>query len=299
MQVGFLGLGGMGRHMASNLVKAGHQVLVWNRTRPVVDELVREGAKAATPQEAFSAEAVLTMLADDPSTREVVLLSGVLDTARHDIVSVNMATISVSLAKELTAEHTRRGLSYVAAPVFGRPEAAAARQLNIVAAGQARAIERVQPLFDALGQKTWRVGEDPYRANVVKIGGNFMIASAIETMAEAVAFARGHGLAASDLLDVVTNTILAAPIYKGYGAMIAAQRYEPAAFRLTLGLKDVRLALSEAETVHAPMPFASVLRDNFLDAIAHGGADLDWSAVAEVAFRRAGLSDDLKKNRLD
>jgi 3-hydroxyisobutyrate dehydrogenase-like beta-hydroxyacid dehydrogenase len=288
VNIGFIGLGGMGQGIAANLVKAGHHVRVWNRSRGPVDKLVAEGAHAAaTPRDAFAGDAVLSMLSADDVVRSVIVDSGVLAAAAPGLVHVNLATISVFLARELADLHHARGLGYVAAPVFGRPDAAATAKLHVVAAAPAATIERVQPLLDAIGQKTWIVGTEPHRANVVKLAGNFMIAAAIEAMGEAAAMAEGHGVAPSELMEVLTNTLFTAPLYKNYGGMIAAQRYEPAGFKLVLGLKDVRLALDAAEMVHAPLPFGGVLRDSFVDAIAHGQSDQDWSAVAEVSRRRA------------
>src|ERR1700723_1151913 len=279
----------MGQGIAANLVKAGHHVRVWNRSRGPVDKLVAEGAHAAaTPRDAFAGDAVLSMLLADDVVRAVIVDSGVLASAPPGLVHVNLATISVALAQELAELHQARGLGYVAAPVFGRPDAAAAARLHVVAAGAAATIERVQPLLHAIGQQTWIVGTEPHPANVVKLAGNFMIAAAIEAMGEAAAMAEGHGVAPSELMEVLTNTLFTAPLYKNYGGMIAAKRYEPAGFKLALGLKDVRLALEAADMVHAPLPFGGVLRDSFVDAIAHGQSDQDWSAVAEVSRRRAG-----------
>jgi 3-hydroxyisobutyrate dehydrogenase-like beta-hydroxyacid dehydrogenase len=290
MDVGFMGLGAMGRGMAANLVRAGHRVRVWNRSRGPVEELARLGAQpAASPREAFAGDAVLSMLADDDAVRTVILGERLLEDAPRGLVHVNMATISVALARELAELHRAHGVAYVAAPVFGRPDVAAAGKLTIVAAGEPAAVERVQPLLDALGQKTWRLGDEPHRANVVKLAGNFMIAAAIESMGEAVALAERHGVRGGDLLDVLTSSLFAAPVYKNYGALIAEQRYEPPGFRLKLGLKDVRLALAAGEGASVPMPVAGVIRDNFLDAMAHGDADRDWAALASVARRRAGL----------
>jgi 3-hydroxyisobutyrate dehydrogenase-like beta-hydroxyacid dehydrogenase len=289
VDIGFIGLGSMGQGMAANLVKAGHHVRVWNRSRGPVDDLERQGAHGvATAREAFSGDAVLSMLPSDDVVRSVIIDGGLIAGTNGGLVHVNLATISIALARELAELHRARGIGYIAAPVFGRPDVAAAGKLNIVAAGDPAMIARVQPLLDAIGQKTWPAGADPYRANVIKLAGNFMIAAAIETIGEAAAMAEGYGVAASDFLDVLTNTLFSAPVYKNYGAMIAAQRYEPAGFKLALGLKDVRLALEAGEAVHAPLPFASVMRDNLLDAIAHGQSELDWSALAEVSRRRAG-----------
>jgi len=289
MDVGFIGLGAMGRGMAANLLKAGHTVRVWNRSRGAVDVLAKEGAvPAASSRDAFRGDAVISMLADDAAVRAVILDERLIDGAPAGLVHVNMATVSVALARELAALHQAHGVAYVAAPVFGRPDVAAMGKLQIVAAGDPAAIERVQPLFDAMGQATWRIGDEPHRANVTKLAGNFMIVSAIEAMAEAAAMAKGHGIAEGDLLGVLTNAVFTVPVYKNYGAIIAEQRYDPPGFKLTLGLKDVRLALAAAEMAGAPMPFASVLRDNLLDAVAHGDAERDWAALARVAQRRAG-----------
>jgi 3-hydroxyisobutyrate dehydrogenase-like beta-hydroxyacid dehydrogenase len=277
--------------MATNLIAAGHHVRVWNRSRAPIDALVAKGATAAaTPQDAFAAEAVISMLADDAAAKNVILDSGALNAASDELVHVNMATISVSCAQALADAHSGRGIAYVAAPVFGRPDAAAAATLHIVAAGPPVAIDRVQPLFDALGQKTWRLGDAAPRANLMKIAGNFLIACAIEAMSESAALAQAHGLAPRDMFDMLTSTLFSSPIYKNYSALIIDQRFEPAGFALRLGLKDTRLALAAGEDAHVALPFGSVLRDNFLDAIAHGDIDRDWTAVARVALRRAGFA---------
>jgi 3-hydroxyisobutyrate dehydrogenase-like beta-hydroxyacid dehydrogenase len=298
MEVSFIGLGAMGRAMAANLLKAGHRVRVWNRSRSAVDELARRGAEAvAEPGMAFGGN-VISMLADDNAVREVLLTQRVIEAAPPGTVHVNMATISVSLADSLAAEHRRHEVQYVAAPVFGRPEAAAAAQLSIVAAGDDAAIDRVQPLLDVIGQRTWRIGREPRQANAVKLAGNFMIASAIETMAEAAMMVEQHGVHPGDLLNVLTNTLFAAPVYKNYGGMIIERRYEPAAFRLALGLKDLRLVLEAAEAARTPMPFASVLRDHLLEAVAQGDSERDWAALAEVTRRHAGRDGGLTERRV-
>jgi 3-hydroxyisobutyrate dehydrogenase-like beta-hydroxyacid dehydrogenase len=286
--VGFVGLGAMGRHMAGNLIQAGHRLRVWNRSPGAAEELAGKGAEVvAEPREAFG-EILISMLADDTALREIVLDSGMLDGAARDGIHVNMATISVALTEELTEEHHRRGLHYIAAPVFGRPEAAAARQLNIVAAGDGPALDRVQPLLDAMGQRTWRLGGEPKEAAAAKLAGNFLIAAAIECMGEAVVMAERYGVRPAAFLEILGNTLFASPVYRNYGALIADRRYEPAGFRLELGLKDVRLALAAGEWARTPMPVASLLRDHLLEAIAHGDGQRDWSALAEVARRHAG-----------
>ena len=291
MEVGFIGLGAMGRPMAANLIAAGHRVRVWNRSRAAVDELVRQGAEPAGEVRQAFRGVVFSMLADDDAVREIFLAPGLLESAPAGTVHANMATISVRLAQELAAAHRRHGVEYVGAPVFGRPDVAAAGQLNIVAAGDTAAIDRLQPLLDVLGQRTWRMGADAGQASAVKLAGNYMLASAIESMAEAAVMVERHGVAPAALLDLMTSTLFAAPAYKGYGGLIATRKYEPAAFRLALGLKDLRLVLEAAEGARTPMPFASVLRDHLLEAVAQGDGDRDWAALAEVARRHAGLAD--------
>lgn len=289
MEIGFVGLGRMGRGMVGRLLAAGHRVRVWNRSPEPVAELVRQGAiRADNVADAFAAEAVLSMLANDEAVRAAVLESEALAAGRGR-VHVNLATVSLALAQELAERHAAAGMGYVAAPVFGRPDAAAAGRLQIVLAGEAAAIATVQPLLDAMAQHCWPVGAEPARANIVKIAGNFMLASAIEAMAEAAALVQAHGVEPAAMLEILTSTLFASPVYQGYGRMIAEGRFEPAGFAMPLGLKDVRLALTAGEARNVPLPFAGILRDNLLDALAHGGATKDWSALAEVATRRAGL----------
>ena len=288
MDVGFIGLGSMGAPMAANLVAAGHRVKVWNRT-PAAARAVAGAAAAATPGECFGGEAVVTMLADDAAVRDVILGSGALESAAPGLVHVMASTISIALVEEVVARHRAARLRYVAAPVFGRPPAAAAAQLNIVAAGAPDAVAAAQPLLDALGARTWRLGDEPARANAAKLAGNMMIALAIEAMAEATALTESYGVSAADFLDIVTNTLFASPSYKSYGAQIAANRYEPAGFKLRLGLKDVRLALDAAEARGAVLPAAALVRDALVEGVEAGLGDKDWSALAMVAHGRSGL----------
>jgi 3-hydroxyisobutyrate dehydrogenase-like beta-hydroxyacid dehydrogenase len=290
MEIGFIGLGKMGSVVAGLLISAGHQVRVWNRSPEPIKALVAKGAEAAAkPADVAKAEILVTMLANDAAIRSVMIDQGVLEAAAPGLIHINLATVSVALAKEFAELHRKRNIGYIAAPVFGRPEAAAEGKLNVVVAGDPALIARAQPVLAAVGQKTWPVGDRPERANAVKLAGNFMLASAIETMGEAVALTRAHGIPASDFLDIMTNTLFAAPAYKGYGAMIAAERYRPAGFENTLALKDIRLALAAADAHSVPMPFASILRDNLMEAIATGGAEDDWVSLAKLAARRAGL----------
>ena len=278
----------MGSAMAANLVKAGHDVTAWNRSPEAARAL--EGAKAvATPAEAFGGDAVVTMLSDDAAVRGVVLDSGALDRAAPGLVHIMMATISIPLVMELAERHRAAGIGYVAAPVFGRPPAAAAAQLNIVVAGDPDAIAKVQPILDVLGTKTWPLGIEPQRANAAKLAGNMMIAMAIEAMAEGTALTESYGVKGADFLDIVTNTLFASPAYKSYGGLIATKTYEPAGFKLRLGLKDVRLALDAAAAKGATLPGAEVVRDALTQGVEDGLGDKDWSALAEVAQTRAGL----------
>lgn len=289
MKIGFLGLGGMGAAMAANLIKADHQVVVWNRSPAAAEPLVALGAVAATtPVQAFDVELVISMLADDTSTRAVLLDSGALASAKAGLVHLSMATLSTALVTELVELHREQGVEFVAAPVFGRTDVAAAGKLNILVAGPEAAIAKAQPVLDVLGQKTWPLGDDPLRAVAVKIAGNFMIASAIEAMGESTALVKTYGVAPGEFMEIMGNTLFNAPVYRNYGALIAEQRFAPAAFRLVLGLKDVGLALSAGQEQRVPLPFASVLRDNLLEAIAHGDGDLDWSALSQVALRKSG-----------
>ena len=290
MEVGFIGLGNMGKAIAANLLRAGHQLCVWNRSPAPAQELAALGARIATePVAAARGEVLMTMLPDDAVHRAVLIDGGVLAGAARALIHVNLATVSIDLAKELTQLEERRGITYVAAPVFGRPEVAQAAKLNVVVAGDSAAIARVKPLLSTIGERVWPVGAPPERANAVKLAGNFMIASALEMMGEACALAGAYGVAPGDFLNVLTNTLFAAPVYRTYGRLIAEQRYTPAAFKLPLGLKDVHLALEAAEQAHVPMPFASVVRDHLLEALAAGMGELDWAAVAEISARHAGL----------
>lgn len=288
MDIGFLGLGTMGAPMARNLLKAGHSLRVWNRGAAPREALAGEGAHACdTPRQA-AAPVLISMLAHDQAVRESVLDSGLLDALPKGAIHVNMATVSVAFAHELAQAHAARGVAYVAAPVLGRVDVAQAGKLNILAGGEPADIARVQPLLDVLGARTWHFGARPEQANAVKLAANFCLASAIGTMAEAGALVRGHDVAPADFLAMLTSTVFAAPAYQGYGGLIAREEYSPAGFKMTLGLKDVRLALAAGEAKHVPMPIASTLRDGLLEGIAQGDGELDWSALAKVSARRAG-----------
>jgi len=292
MRVGFIGLGSMGLPLARHLLQAGHKLSVYNRTRARADRLkpldpvIADSPSAA----ARGAEVLVTMVADDAALEAVLLgEQGALAALPTGAIHVSMSTISPGLARRLAERHRAAGHTYVAAPVFGRPEAAEAGKLWIVAAGPAAAIERCRPLFDAMGQGTVAAGEDPARANVIKLAGNFLIVAAIEALGEAFALGRKYGIAPADLLDIVNGRLFRSPIYENYGKLIADQRYEPAGFKLKYGLKDVRLALAAADDVAAPLPLASLVRDRYLSAVARGWQEIDWAALARIAAADAGL----------
>ncbi|WLI78675.1 NAD(P)-dependent oxidoreductase [Kosakonia sp. H02] len=290
MKIAFLGLGTMGLPMAANLVKAGYQVQGWNRSAGPGEKLSALGAinAATAPDAAKDADVLISMLADDNATRSTLLEGNVLATLKPGAIHINMATISVDLAVELARLHQARNVGYLAAPVLGRVNVAEAGQLNILAAGERVLLAKVQPLLDVLGQKTWPLGERPEQANVAKLAVNFMIASAIGTMGEAVALVQGHDVDKGDFIDLITSSLFAAPVYKGYGQAIATEAFEPAGFKLALGLKDVRLAQDAGERVNVPLAIAGTLRAALVESLAHDEGHLDWAALARTAARRAG-----------
>lgn len=290
MKVGFIGLGAMGAAMASNLVAAGHHVMVWNRSEAAAQKLESLGAKAmSTPDRAAQVDVLHSMLANDQAVREVFVDGGLLDAMDPGTVHVNHATISVALARQLAEEHAKRSLGYVAAPVFGRPDVAAAGRLNMLVAGAHGAIEKVRPLLETMAAKVWSMGDSPERANAVKLAGNFMIVSAIESMAEASVLARAYGVSAVDFIELMSSTLFASPVYQIYGKAMAEERFTPPGFALPLGLKDVMLAQDAAQAEKVPMPLASVLRDSLIEALANGAEGMDLAALAQVSARRANL----------
>jgi 3-hydroxyisobutyrate dehydrogenase-like beta-hydroxyacid dehydrogenase len=292
MRIGFIGLGQMGAGMAANLVKAGHDVTVYNRTKSKTEPLAKDGATAAARvAEASKADFVFTMLSDDRALEEAVFgEGGMLANLPKGGTHISSSTISVALSARLTKAHRDTGQRFISAPVFGRPDAAAAAKLFVVAAGEKSALDEAAPLFDAIGQKTFVVSDEPKAANLVKLSGNFLIASVIETLGEAMALVAKGGIARDKYLEILTSTLFNAPIYKTYGALIAQEKFSPPGFAAPLGQKDIRLALAAAEDLRVPMPVASLLRDRFLALMANGGEKLDWSAVAGLAAKDAGLS---------
>jgi 3-hydroxyisobutyrate dehydrogenase-like beta-hydroxyacid dehydrogenase len=290
MEVGFVGLGQMGSAMAANLIKAGHRVTVFNRRPERRAPLVRLGAQeASTVADASHGEVVITMLADDTAVSDIVFgRHGLLANLSKNAIHVSMSTISVELSQRLAQAHSQAGQRYVAAPVFGRPEMAAAARLFIVAAGESAAIDACMPVFDAVGQKTTRMGAEPSAANLVKLSGNFLMAATIEALGEAIALVGKAGIDRGAYVDFLTSTIFTAPAYRIYGSLIAEGSFTPAAFAAPLGFKDIRLAQTAAEGLQVPMPLASLLRDRFLRLLAQGGSNLDWSAIGGLAAQDAG-----------
>jgi 3-hydroxyisobutyrate dehydrogenase-like beta-hydroxyacid dehydrogenase len=291
MDAGFIGLGNMGARIARSLLRAGHRVTVYNRTRERAEALRKDGVSVATAvNEACRGDAVFTMLADDAALESVAFGDGgILRSLPRGRLHISLSTIGVELSEKLTAEHARAGQQFVAAPVFGRPEAAGAAKLIVVCAGDKKTIENCKPLLEAIGQKLVVIGERPSQANVVKLTGNFLIASMLESLSEAFAFARKSGIDAPALLDFLTTTIFNVPVYKTYGALIVEGNHDQVGFALPLGLKDIHLVLQAAEKESVPMPIASVLRDRFLTALGRGYEDKDWSVIARVAAEDAGL----------
>ncbi len=291
MKVGFLGLGHMGSGMAARLVEAGHDVTVWNRTRAKAEPLRAKGASVAdTPAEACAgAETVFTILADDHAVEEVTFRDdGILGALPDGAVHISSSTLSVDFTRRLGAAHGEAGQRFLAAPVFGRPDVAAAGQLFVVAGGEQATVNTVQPLLDVIGRRTFVMSDRPEAAALVKLSGNFLIASMIESVGEAMALVDRGGVDRRAYLDMLTSTLFDVPVYKSYGKLIAERKYEPAGFAAPLGQKDVRLALAAGEELRVPMPVASLLRDRFLRLLANGGSKLDWAAIGDLATVDSG-----------
>jgi 3-hydroxyisobutyrate dehydrogenase-like beta-hydroxyacid dehydrogenase len=279
MQLGFIGLGQMGRPMVERLTAAGHSVKVFNRTRSSPDI-------AAKPDEVAAGDVVITMLSDDAAVRAVWLDTGLARRLPRDTVHLNMATVSMAISRELAS--IQKG-NYVAAPVFGRPPLAAQGQLDIIAAGPNAALERCKPLFSVLGKQTFIVGHEPVKANAVKIARNFLLACLIESLGEAFALVRKCGVAPADFLNVIGNTSLGSPAYKNYGKMMVEEAWLPAQFAMPLGVKDVELALATAREAGMDLPLGEMIRGHLLEAIAAGRAEQDWAALAGHIASEAGL----------
>lgn len=290
MQVGFIGLGHMGNGMATSLIRAGHAVTVYNRTRARAEPLAALGAKLADSiADACRGEAVLTMLANDEAVESVTLgKGGIVDSLPQGAIHISSSTISVDLSRRLEAAHRKAGQRFLVATVLGRPDRAAEGQLFVIAAGAPDALAEASPLLDAIGQRTVSFGDRASDANLVKLSANFLLATVFESLGEAVALIARAGINKQDYVDFLTSTLFGSPAYKVYGELVAADDMPPVGFAAPLGFKDIRLALAAAEELRVPMPFASVLHDRFVELLANGGENQDWSAVGRMALRDSG-----------
>lgn len=294
--IAYLGLGGMGMPMARRLLDAGYPLAIWNRSPAKAAALVASGARlAASPADAVAdADFVFSMVADDQALDEITLGSqGMLGAMKSGALHASMSTILPATARRLTVSHAAHGSAYVAAPVFGRPEAAAAGMLWICLSGAPADQARLLPLLAHLCRQHFDFGADPGAANVVKLAGNFMIASAIESMAEAFVFGEKNGLAQQALAEFFGSTIFSCPIYQNYGRFIAGRQFEPAGFRLTLARKDVQLVAETARSSDVPMPILATLINRFAARVAKGGGELDWTSIALDVASDAGLGKQL------
>jgi len=290
MKVGFIGLGQMGAAMAANLVKAGNELTVYNRSPDKASPLLELGATAAKHiADACHGGVVMTMLADDHAAEAVAFGDhGIIASLPRGAMHISCSTISVDLSRRLADAHEKAGQRYVVATVFGRPEAAASAKLFVVAAGAPDAVDSSRELLETIGQRTFTMSSKPEAANLVKLSGNFLIATVIEALGEAMALVGRGGIDLHAYLELLTSSLFNAPVYKTYGGFIADRKFEPAAFAAPLGLKDIRLALAAAEELRVPLPMASLLRDRFITLLAQGGEKLDWSAIGQLAAKDAG-----------
>jgi 3-hydroxyisobutyrate dehydrogenase-like beta-hydroxyacid dehydrogenase len=291
MNIGIIGIGRMGAGMAANLLSAGCDVTVHNRTPEKAAALFGQGAHVAvTIADACKADAVITMLANDKAVENVVFgTDGVVASLAPGALHISSSTISVELSQRLAVAHAKAGQQFVAAPVFGRPDAAAAGSLYVVVGGMASAIRMAMPLLDIIGQKTFVISDRPEAANLVKLSGNFLIASVIEALGEALALVAKGGVDRRQYIELLTSSLFNAPVYKTYGALIAGGKFEPAGFAAPLGHKDIDLVMTAAEDLRVPLPLADLLHNRFLTLFAHGGDNLDWSAIGRLAALDAGI----------
>jgi len=292
MKIGFIGLGHMGSAMAANLVRGGHDVTVFNRNPEKSRALIELGAhRANNIADACRGEVVFTMLSDDDALVSVAFTDGgIVGNLPKGAIHVSMSTVSVALSGDLALAHERAGQRFVAATVFGRPDLAAAGKLFIVVAGDSAAVDTCLPLFDVLGQRTFRFGAQPAAANLIKLTGNFLLAAAIQALGEALALVGKAGIERQAFVDLLTSTVFPGPAYKTYGGLIAESRFRPPGFAAPLGYKDIRLVLSAAENLGVPMPLGNLLRDRFVRLLAHGGSNLDWAAIGGLAAQDAAAT---------
>jgi 3-hydroxyisobutyrate dehydrogenase-like beta-hydroxyacid dehydrogenase len=292
MKVGFIGLGRMGRHIARRIMTGGHDLAVYNRNPAKAEEFANSGARVAcTIAEACAdRDVVITMLTDDAALADVAYRhEGVKDSLSQGAIHLAMGTHGVDAMRALDAAHAMAGQVLVAAPVLGRPEAAEAGTLGIVAAGLAEAVKTCAPLFEVVGRRTFEAGPDPVGACAIKLSNNFVLGSAIETMGEAFALVRKYGVAPDVLYQVLTDGLFSSVAYKTYGRIIATEAYDQVGFSALLGLKDAALILAAAEAARVPLPSANTLRDRLLGAIAHGDGDKDWAVIAREQARASGI----------
>lgn len=293
MDLGLVGLGPMGSAMARVLMKAGHKVTVWNRTQEKAEPLLRDGARQAqTPAEAADREAVLTSLANDEAVSAVVLgRDGVASGMPRGAAHLSTSTISLAMSEQLTEEHARRGQVFVSSPVLGRPPAAEAGKLFVLAGGTEAAINQMRPVLEALGQRLFVIGDKPSQANLVKLCANFMIFSTIEQLGEVFAICAKAGVDTGRVFEFLTGSFYSAPVHKNYGSLIVEEKFDPPGAKVTLGHKDTRLFLAAGEALAVPLPYASILRDRFLATIARGEEGLDFAVISRRAREDAGLED--------
>lgn len=282
MKIGFIGLGAMGSAMAKNLAVAGHEVSAWNRSGGAVEGVTMVG----TPAQAFAGDAVMTMLSDDDAIRSVILAQDLLAGAPAGLVHVVASTISVAFAHELVAAHASAGVSYVSAPVLGRPDVAAQGELNILAGGDAAALDRLRPIFEVIGRRVWNMGSEAPTANAAKIACNMMITMAIEAMAEAVVLTEANGLEREGFFELILGTLFASRSYQVYAAKISHNDYDPG-FKAVLGLKDLRLAREAASGAGRTLPMLDAVHGRMGQAVAAGLGDRDWSVMAQFTLDQA------------
>lgn len=288
-KVGFVGLGLMGTAMAANLAADGHNVCAFVRRPERIGDLQALGIAATTRRpDLFDSDIIITMLPDDAAVRNVLFGKfGLSDSLRPGAIHLSMSTISTAASTAFLLEHERRWQGYVAAPVFGNPDAARARQLAVIVAGDPASCERCRLVTDSLGQ-TFVIGTDPAQANLIKLLGNMMTATTLEALGEIVTVLRKRGQDPQQFVDVMTGTMFDSRVHRNYGRRLIAQNYQPG-LTMPLALKDVRLALAEAELAGAPMPSVGVVRDRLITGIARGHGGLDWTALGMVASEEAGL----------
>lgn len=290
MHIGFIGTGSMGRAIIPLLIKAGYRVSAWNRRRDALANL--QGVNALdSPSEAFQGDVAISMLADDRAVNEVLLASGALQRADQRCIHIVMSTLSPQLMETLQARHDELGIPLIAAPVFGVPAVAARGEMNIMVAGPQSAITKVQPILDVLGKKTWPLGTQPVQACIAKIAGNMMITQAIQSLGEASSLAERHGLPKATFIELMTQTLFASPSYQRYGQNIVNGTFEPG-FKMSLGLKDINLAVDAAHCKNLELPAADAVRSKMTAAVARGFGDKDWSMFAMESVTRSALASD-------